>query len=214
MIFNEEKGIETATSLLEEKWEEINAMDIKCERELKYKRDPYEWTLDKYPSGKTKAVIIEESMYYKNWGDETNFNISKQVMAKMQAIVDSFEIFNGYPKVLLKLWNIHQRTNIRKREEENEILRMKGKKPLNIIPREIVIPKIHLIRETGCYDQYDNNGVVFADREWGGIEFMDNIWERCERYLKEPKLAVCHNGDQIKYNEEGEIEWVFSPRYG
>jgi hypothetical protein len=97
--------------------------------------DPYEWTLVKLPSGKSKAIIIEESTKYKDWrANETNLVITKQVMAKRQAIVDSFEIYNGYPKVLREYGIYTNEQYINKREEENEILRVKGKDPLKIIP--------------------------------------------------------------------------------
>jgi hypothetical protein len=57
-------------------------------------------------------------------------------------------------------------------------------------------------------------GVFFADKEPGGIEFDRQAEERCKKYLEERKLAISLDGDQIKYSEEGEIEWMFSPRYG
>jgi hypothetical protein len=31
--------------------------------------------------------------------------------------------------------------------------------------------------------------------------------------LKEERIAYTVCGDQIKYNNQNEIEWVFSPRY-
>jgi hypothetical protein len=41
-----------------------------------------------------------------------------------------------------------------------------------------------------------------------------NLREKLEEYLKCPRLVMYDNGDRIKYNSVGEIEWVFSPRYG
>jgi hypothetical protein len=35
---------------------------------------------------------------------------------------------------------------------------------------------------------------------------MDKTWERCEKYPKGRRLAIYQNGDQIKYDEEDEIE--------
>jgi hypothetical protein len=33
-------------------------------------------------------------------------------------------------------------------------------------------------------------------------------------YMENRKLSICENRDRFKYNEKGEIEWMFSPRYG
>jgi hypothetical protein len=35
-----------------------------------------------------------------------------------------------------------------------------------------------------------------------------------KEYLETRKLAFCDKGDQIKYDNRDEIEWVFSLRYG
>jgi hypothetical protein len=79
--------------------EELNSIDRKCYRELKYEMDPYEWTVVKLPNGKTKAVIAKESEEYKNWRiDDTGWKIPEQVIVKRQAIIDSFEIINSFSK--------------------------------------------------------------------------------------------------------------------
>jgi hypothetical protein len=48
--------------------ENLKALDRKCYRELKYEMNPFISTLNKLPNGKTKAVIVGESIEYKDWG--------------------------------------------------------------------------------------------------------------------------------------------------
>jgi hypothetical protein len=33
-------------------------------------------------------------------------------------------------------------------------------------------------------------------------------------YINSPRIAIHDNGNQIKYDYNNEVEWVFSPRYG
>jgi hypothetical protein len=47
-----------------------------------------------------------------------------------------------------------------------------------------------------------------------GIKFNPEILEKWQTHLKEERIAFCQNEDQIKYNREGAIEWMFSPKYG
>jgi hypothetical protein len=37
------------------------------------------------------------------------------------------------------------------------------------------------------------------------------LWQE---YQKKERTPYYLNGDQIKYNNKGEIKWVLSPRYG
>jgi hypothetical protein len=55
-----------------EQRKELNALNRKRYRELKFKIDTCEWTLVKLLSGKTKAVIVKEDDKYKNLGLEEN----------------------------------------------------------------------------------------------------------------------------------------------
>jgi hypothetical protein len=32
-------------------------------------------------------------------------------------------------------------------------------------------------------------------------------------HLKSPKLAMYDNGHRVKFDENGNIKWIFSPRY-
>jgi hypothetical protein len=34
-----------------------------------------------------------------------------------------------------------------------------------------------------------------------------------ESYLKCIQLSICENDNRFKYNEERNVEWVFSPKY-
>jgi hypothetical protein len=35
-----------------------------------------------------------------------------------------------------------------------------------------------------------------------------------EEHIKNPRIAVYDNGNHFKYNENNEVEWAFSLRYG
>jgi hypothetical protein len=60
------------TIMMVEQRKELNALNRKRYRELKFKMDPYEWALVKFLSGKTKYVIVKEDDKYKNWKLEEN----------------------------------------------------------------------------------------------------------------------------------------------
>lgn len=80
--------------------EEINAINRKGYRELKYEMDPYEWRLAKLPNGKTRTVIVDECEKYQDW--EINnvipgTKVPQQIINLKQTIIDSFEVKNGFP---------------------------------------------------------------------------------------------------------------------
>jgi hypothetical protein len=81
---------------------EKDAIDRYCHRELKYEMEPYEWTLVKLPNGKTQAVVVrgvdEDDSKWST--DEKSFKQSKKGIAKNQAIIDSLQIKDGFPKVM------------------------------------------------------------------------------------------------------------------
>jgi hypothetical protein len=84
--------------------ENMKAIDRKVYRKLKYEMVPFEWKLVKHPNGKTKALIVEECLKYKDWGvDEDNKELSEQLIKIRQTIIDSFEVMNGFPK---KVWEL------------------------------------------------------------------------------------------------------------
>jgi hypothetical protein len=63
--------------------------------------EPYEWTLVKLPNGKTKAIVVKGCEEESNWStEEQKFKTPKKIIAKKQAIVDSLEIKDGFPKVM------------------------------------------------------------------------------------------------------------------
>jgi hypothetical protein len=83
----------------------------------------------------------------------------------------------------------------------------------SIIPKEIAIVKFHLnpakssryIREQLEHGYIEDNWVEF----W----MNEKSTEKWQKHLKEERIADTECGDQIKYNSQNEIEWVFSPRY-
>jgi hypothetical protein len=80
---------------------EKDAIDRKCHRELKYEMKPYEWTLVKPPNEKTKAIIVKGCEEESIWStEEQKFKAPKKIIAKKQAIIDSLEIRDGFPKVM------------------------------------------------------------------------------------------------------------------
>jgi hypothetical protein len=60
----------------------------------------------KLPNGKTKSVIIEENDKFKELGLDDSWKIptknDQDIIAIRQTIVDSLEIFEGFPK---KMWD-------------------------------------------------------------------------------------------------------------
>jgi hypothetical protein len=46
------------------------------------------------------------------------------------------------------------------------------------------------------------------------MKFGRRIWQLWLEPQKKERITYHLNGDQIKYNSNGEIEWRFSPRYG
>jgi hypothetical protein len=59
---------------------------------------------------------------------------------------------------------------------------------------------------------YYRDGVIDNNRVRN--RFNIEVIEKWQVHLKEEIVAYCLNGDQIKYCKEGEIEWMFSHRYG
>jgi hypothetical protein len=45
------------------------------------------------------------------------------------------------------------------------------------------------------------------------VHYKDII-KLVKKHLDSPRIVLYNNGDQIKYDVNNEIEWVFSPRYG
>jgi hypothetical protein len=57
--------------------------------------------------------------------DDKDLSTLEWVIAKKQAIIDNFEIYNGYPKIIWEYGIYTKEQYIKKREEENEIRKAK-----------------------------------------------------------------------------------------
>jgi hypothetical protein len=54
-----------------------------------------------------------------------------------------------------------------------------------------------MVKENGYFERILKRGAHFVDNADAGL------------YLIKSRIAIHNNGDQIKYNENNEIEWVF-----
>jgi hypothetical protein len=80
--------------------------------------DPY-GKLVQLPNGKTKAIIMNECIDYKNWGIDENYKeLPQQIIDIRQTILDSFEIVNGFPKKVWELCTFTKEQFIERREKE------------------------------------------------------------------------------------------------
>jgi hypothetical protein len=197
--------------------EDMNAIDRKCYRELKYEMDPYEWKLVKLPNKKTKAMIVQECTKYKDWGiDEDYQELPKQIIDIRQTIIDSFEVINGFSKKMWDLCTFTKEQYIERRAKEEIIRRKerrKGESVFKIMPKEIIIPKIYLIKEDGKICWITQGGIYYADELLKG-NYDKNIKKLVKEHIMAPRIAIHDNSDQIKYDMNNEIEWIFSSRYG
>jgi hypothetical protein len=190
--------------------ENMNAIDRKCYRELQYEMDPYEWTLVKLPDSRTKAVIVNKCNEYKHWRIDDKGIIPEQVIIKKLAIIDSFEIMNGFPKKVWKYCTFTKEQYIKRREEENEYwVKVRKREQITIIPREIIIPRVHMIKKDGSFTKITNAGAYFADDLHNGLLsycYCGHYDKKVKKYINSPRIAIHVNGDQIKYSENNEIE--------
>jgi hypothetical protein len=83
----------------------------------------------------------------------------------------------------------------------------------DMIPGKIAIIKLYLNPSRGSWYEYNGfkHGYVTNEEveRWMDDKSIDN-WKE---HLKKERIAYNMYGDQIKYNNHNEIEWVFSPRY-
>jgi hypothetical protein len=104
-------------------------------------------------NGKTKAVKVQESEKYKNWHiDDRGWNIPEQIIIKRQTIVDSFEMVNGFPKKFWEYGTFTFEQYIGKRKEKIKYRAKMNYMEVPLIPREIIVPKIQLIKEGDTFE--------------------------------------------------------------
>jgi hypothetical protein len=85
-----------------------------------------------------------------------------------------------------------------------------------LITREIIIPKIHLLNEDGTVDSPGfRKGVYYTDMDFRGMKYTKKLFKKkIDEHVNSPRIAVYDSGHHFKYNENNEVGWVFSPRYG
>jgi hypothetical protein len=101
---------------------EKDAIDRYCHRELKYEMESYDWTLVKLPNEKT------------------------------QAIIDSFQIRNGFPKVKWDHGIYTKEEYVKLREKEHKYWKDKSRRGFkDMIPEEVAIIKFQFNSNKGTY---------------------------------------------------------------
>jgi hypothetical protein len=122
--------------------------------------DPYECTLNKLPSGKTKAIVVRECPEEKNWStEEQNFKTPMKVLAERKAIVDSLEIKDSFSKVICDHSIYSKEEYIKLLEREDKYWKDKGTETgiKKIFSDEIAIVKLHLSPERWNLWNLNNN---------------------------------------------------------
>jgi hypothetical protein len=104
---------------------------------------------------------------------------------------------------------------IKLREREDKFWKDKGSETdiEGIVPEEIAIVKLPLSPEKCGYWNLANLKHGALDNNSVKRNMDDAIVTKWQNHLKSERIAYTWYGDQIKYNKEGEIEWIFSPRY-
>jgi hypothetical protein len=103
---------------------------------------------------------------------------------------------------------------IKLREREDKYWKDKrGTGIEDLIPEEIAVVKLHLSPEK-C-DFWNQNNIKHGAMDKKEVErnMSDKITANWHDNLKGERMAYTWCGDQIKYNNRNEIEWIFSPRY-
>jgi hypothetical protein len=82
----------------------------------------------------------------------------------------------------------------------------------HVRPREILILKLVFKDEIGSSRWSSKRGAIFKEEV---LNEPNEIYrEQAKRYFMSHRISFMSNGDRIKYDENGEIEEVFSSRYG
>jgi hypothetical protein len=100
------------------------------------------------------------------------------------------------------------------RERENKYWKDRGDAGFkDIIPEEIAFVKLHLSPEKwNCWNLSNcRHGFLFDDEVKSNRD--SKMVARWQEHLNGERIAYTIYGDPIKYNNQNEIEWVFSPRY-
>jgi hypothetical protein len=135
------------------------------------------------------------------------FKESKKIIAKKQAIADSFEIRDGFPKVMWDHGIYSKEEYIKLWGKESKYWKDKGGTGFkDLIPEEIAVVKLHLSPEKwGDHNRNNYFHGIWYDREVR-INRDSNLVARWQEHLKEERIAYTIYGDQIKYFNRNEIE--------
>jgi hypothetical protein len=82
-----------------------------------------------------------------------------------------------------------------------------------MIPEEIMIVKFYF--DPKEFSHFDYDKLMHGYLKNSEVDFwMGNKSKvKWQKHINEERIAYTDFGDQIKYNNQNEIEWVFSPRY-
>jgi hypothetical protein len=159
--------------------------------------------LIKLPNSKTRSARIKEKDIYEDWGlDDVTMESpearERKTEAKQLNII-SLEIIDEFPKKVWEYGTFSVEEDFKRREVETSV----GIN-LKIFSEEIVpVPFVKKIE-----------GVIYHNAQI--VCYLKILQaQKCYRmeiedYIKWPRLVICENGDRLKYNKGGNIEWVFS----
>jgi hypothetical protein len=136
----------------------------------------------------------------------------QKILAK--SIIDNFEIRDSFPKVMWEHGVYTKEEYIKLSKRESKYWKDKGDRGFkDLIPEEIAVVRLHLSPEK--WDRWNLSNIQHGvlDNDDVKRNMSDKIIANWQEHLKGERIAYTRCGDQIKYNNQNEIEWVFSPKY-
>jgi hypothetical protein len=160
---------------------------------------------------KTQAVVVRGLEVESTWStEEQKFKQLRKVIAKRQAIIDSLQVRDGFLKVMWDHGVYTKEEYFEMRRKEDKYWKDKGGKGFkNMIPEEIAIIKFHLNPSRGSWHEYNGFNHVYVTNEEVERWMDDKSIEGWKEHLKKERITYTIYGDQIKYDSQNEIEWVF-----
>jgi hypothetical protein len=117
--------------------------------------------------------------------EEQKFKTPKKIIAKKQAIIDSFEIRDGFPKVMWEHGIYTKEEYLKLREREDKFWKNKGGTGIkDFIPEEIAIVKLHLSPEKWDYWNLNNIKHGAVDNEEVKRNMSNEIFANWQEHLK------------------------------
>jgi hypothetical protein len=87
------------------------------------------------------------------------------------------------------------------REEENLHRKIRGGDMNPIIQREVLIPRIHLMKEDGKFTSFGKKGSYYVDDNYDGMQnhlCSEMKIEMTRKHISQPRIAIHAIGDEIK----------------